>query len=117
MLTIQRQSSGSVVIDVEVADTESEREQGLMGRESLADGKGMLFVFGQEVMTSFWMKDTPLSLDIIFIKNKIVIDIFENAVPYSLDYITSIDSYDMAIEVPGGYISRQGIQRGDRIIY
>ena len=60
-------------IKVEVAETSEEREQGLMYREELCDGCGMLFVFEEEEFHSFWMKNTLLSLDIIFINSELEI--------------------------------------------
>jgi uncharacterized membrane protein (UPF0127 family) len=58
---------GADTVTAEVADTSSELSQGLMGRTSLADGAGMLFVFQNEGIRSFWMKDTLIPLDIAFL--------------------------------------------------
>ncbi len=67
---------GGKVILVEVADTNEKRERGLMGRTSLGDNAGMIFIFGEEHTLSFWMKDTLIPLDIgYFDKNKVLIDI------------------------------------------
>ena len=55
-----------VYLDVEIADDPIERAEGLMGREDIMPGQGMLFVFDDEYPRSFWMKNTPLSLDILF---------------------------------------------------
>ena len=55
-----------VYLDVEIADDPIERAEGLMGREDIKPGQGMLFVFDDEYPRSFWMKNTPLSLDILF---------------------------------------------------
>jgi uncharacterized membrane protein (UPF0127 family) len=59
-------SSDQVYLDVEIADDPIERAEGLMGREDIMPGQGMLFVFDDEYPRSFWMKNTPLSLDILF---------------------------------------------------
>ena len=58
--------SDQVYLDVEIADDPIERAKGLMGREDIKPGQGMLFVFDDEYPRSFWMKNTPLSLDILF---------------------------------------------------
>ena len=58
--------SDQVYLDVEIADDPIERAEGLMGREDIMPGQGMLFVFDDEYLRSFWMKNTPLSLDILF---------------------------------------------------
>ena len=58
--------SDQVYLDVEIADDPIERAEGLMGREDIMPGQGMLFVFDDEYPRSFWMKNTPLSLDILF---------------------------------------------------
>lgn len=88
-----------------------------MYREHLADGEGMLFIFPQETNASFWMKNTPLSLDLIFVKEGRVVDIIESATPFSEEMLTPDSSYTVVLEVPGGYAARSGIQVGDQLRY
>lgn len=115
MVTLQT-SGGEELVKVEVADTAQERARGLMFRESLPEGAGMLFVFPEETQGSFWMKDTPISLDLIFIRDGRIIDVIENAVPYSEELLTSESSYTMVLEVPGGYAARHGVKTGDTVV-
>src|SRR5208337_2288957 len=83
-------SNGTLTaVNTEIASTEQEREQGLMNRTSMDEYHGMLFLFDYEARESFWMKDTPLSLDIIFISgNDTVVDIYHNAKPYDESVFT-----------------------------
>lgn len=115
VVTLTTSSGTTLTIKVEIADTAAERSRGLMNRQSLPDGEGMLFVFEEETLSSFWMKDTLLSLDILFVKEGRIVDIIENAVPNSETLLTPNTSYLRALEVPGGYSSRNGIQVGDLI--
>ncbi len=115
VVTIRAGSGPTVQVQVEIADTADERELGLMFRENLPEGEGMLFVFPSETRASFWMKNTPISLDIIFIRNGEIVDLIENAVPYSETLLTPEASYTHVLEVPGGYASRHGIGIGDAI--
>lgn len=117
VVTILPAGGGALQIKVEIADTVDERSLGLMYHASLADGEGMLFIFPEETKTSFWMKNTPLSLDLIFIKDQQIVDIIEDATPFSEDLLTPKSSYTMALEVPGGYAARNGIETGSRLQY
>lgn len=116
-VTITTSSGLKVSVSVELADTADERARGLMFRTVLADGTGMLFLFTSEVQDSFWMKDTPISLDLIFIREGRIVDLIENAVPNSETLLTPDSPYDTVLEVPGGYAERQGIKTGDAMEY
>ncbi len=103
--------------DVEIAKTPQEQARGLMFRESLADGKGMLFVFESEIRHSFWMKNTLISLDIIWIDSdgKIVY-ISQNTPPCVADPCPSYAPDAPAkyvLEVAAGQIQKTGAQAGD----
>ena len=105
---------------VEVADTSAERREGLMGRESLADDYGMMFVFPDERTRSFWMKDTLIYLDIIFISaDKKIVDIKEDFEPcYDGDNCTDYRSRreaKYALEVNAGTVLGKAIQIGDEV--
>lgn len=101
---------------VEVAGDRASQEKGLMFRKSLAPDAGMLFDFHQPVMTSFWMKNTPLALDIIFIRpDGTISSIAANAVPYSDASIPSSEPIRAVLEIRGGRAAALGISPGDVI--
>ena len=103
-------------IDIEIADDEASRMQGLMYRDSMAENQGMLFVFPDEAERSFWMENTILPLDIIYIdaRNRIV-TIQKNTVPYSRDSIPSNGPAKYVVEVNAGYCDRHSVKVGDHI--
>lgn len=102
--------------DVEVADEPRERARGLMHRRSLADDKGMLFDFQEAGRISMWMKNTPLSLDMLFIRaDGTVASIAANTEPFSLETIQAGEPVRFVLEVPGGTARRLGISRGDEV--
>lgn len=110
-------SNGTVTtVYVEVADTPWALQQGLMYRTSMDEHKGMLFVFGWDGPQSFWMENTPLPLDMIFINSRLdIVDINHNATPYSTDVFTSRESCRYVVEVNGGFCERHDIGIGDRV--
>jgi uncharacterized membrane protein (UPF0127 family) len=104
---------GRHAVDVEVAATPTTRERGLMWRTSLPDGTGMLFIFGRENIQSFWMRNTLIALDMLFIgKDKRVAGIVENAEPKTLISRGVPFPSLYVLEVPGGWTSRAGIRAG-----
>ena len=108
--------SGEHVFTVEWATTAAERARGLMFRESLAPDHGMVFDFLIEQEVSFWMKDTPLSLDIVFIReNGTVARIARSTVPYSERLIPSGTPVRYVLEVVAGTADRIGLIGGDRV--
>lgn len=110
--------SGMHTFEVEVADSASERERGLMNRTDLDDDDGMLFVFPEDVYTSFWMKDTPLSLDIIFLdSDREIVFIAPSTVPNSTDMITPDRAIRYVLEVKAGFAARSGIQVGNQVSF
>lgn len=104
-------------IDVELAENDDERAQGLMFRKSMDDNKGMLFIFdGPEQMQSFWMKNTIMSLDIIYVNaNKQIVKIYKNTTPYSENSLPSDRPAQYVVEVFAGFTDRYGIKDGDKI--
>jgi hypothetical protein len=107
-----------VSIDIEIADDESKREIGMMGRSTMEEYQGMLFVFEQEQMASFWMKNCPLSLDMIFI-NKLgeIVTICKNTTPFSEQAYPATALTLFVLEVNAGFTSNYGIKEGDRITW
>jgi uncharacterized membrane protein (UPF0127 family) len=105
-------------INIEVADTDPEREQGLMYRESMAENEGMLFLMGEETLQAFWMKNTIISLDILYAdSDRRIVSIHKNCKPYSLDQIPSEIPATYVVEVNAGYSSKYGIEVGDLISF
>ena len=101
---------------VEVADTAEERRWGLMYRRELGTDEGMLFVFPDEKVQSFWMKNTPLSLDIIFMdRRRRVVGIIHDTVPFSTRSVSVRVPSQYALEVRAGMARRNGIAVGDRV--
>lgn len=114
-LVITRTSGAPLSLTVEVADDDSERERGLMGRDSLPPGSGMLFDFNKTRPVQMWMKDTKVPLDMLFIdRNGRITHIRQNAEPMSLDIIDSRGSVRFVLELGGGEVTRLGIAKGDR---
>ncbi len=109
--------NGTVLhMDVEVADTPDEWEHGLMNRTSMPEDAGMLFIFGNDEPRYFWMDNTLIPLDMLFItKDLTIIDIHENATPMSRDIIGSSGPCRYVLEVNGGFCAAEDIDIGDRI--
>ena len=113
-------SNGSeeTTIAVEVADTEAEREQGLMGRSSLPDDEGMAFVFSEDHTGPFWMKDTLIPLSIAFYAGDGRILKILDMEPCEADPCRLYDpgvAYRGALEVNQGAFTDWGISAGDRL--
>jgi uncharacterized membrane protein (UPF0127 family) len=110
--------SGVQVFSVEMATTEQEKETGLMYRKELADGKGMLFDFSPEQQVSMWMKNTFISLDMIFIRaDGRILRIAENTEPQSTKIIPSGGLAKGVLEVIAGTAKKYGIEPGDRVAH
>jgi len=108
--------NGVQVFSVEIATTEQEKETGLMYRKELADGKGMLFDFSPEQEVSMWMKNTYISLDMIFIRaDGTILRIAENTEPLSTKIIPSQGLAKGVLEVIAGTAKKYGIEPGDRV--
>ena len=112
-------SGGDVVVRVEVAQTRAERSKGLMYREHLEPSTGMLFIFERSDRLTFWMKNTLIPLDMIFVSHGVdnaphrVVGIVANAVPHDLNPrgVDAMSRY--VVEVPGGWAEKAGIHVGD----
>ncbi len=107
---------GPVAFNVEVASDGASLEKGLMYRTKLAEDAGMLFDFRKPTLAVFWMKNTPLSLDILFIRaDGVVSTIAADAVPYSEDKIPASEPVRAALEINGGQATAKGIRPGDKV--
>ncbi|HXC56384.1 MAG TPA: DUF192 domain-containing protein [Rhizomicrobium sp.] len=101
---------------MEIAADDASRTTGLMHRTHLARDAGMLFDFRATVMTAFWMKDTPLPLDMLFVRDDGTIStVAANAVPYSTAEISSAEPIRAVIEINGGLARALGIVPGNRV--
>lgn len=99
-----------------IADTPARREQGLMWIRSLPPDRGMLFVFERPQPMSFWMKNTYVPLDLLFVApDGRVIRVAENAKPQSLENIDSLGIALGVLELKGGTARRLGLKTGDRL--
>jgi uncharacterized membrane protein (UPF0127 family) len=105
-------------IDAEIAEGLHERVKGLMFREHLGPDQGMLFLFPVEEPRSFWMKNTPLPLDILFLDSeRTVVSIRKDTVPYSEKSVQSERPARYVVEVNAGFVDRHGIETGDRAFW
>lgn len=103
-------------IDLEFARKSYEIETGLMNRESMGKNEGMLFIFNYEFEQSFWMKNTKISLDMIFVNSaKKIVTIHKSTVPYAEDSYKSTENAQFVIEVNAGFTDANGIEVGDSV--
>ncbi|NOT57585.1 MAG: DUF192 domain-containing protein [Deltaproteobacteria bacterium] len=110
------QKGTAIRVSVEIADTHEKRSLGLMYRRELPESRGMLFLFPRQEPQSFWMKNTPLPLDIIFIDTSLtIVSIARNTTPYSEKPLPSAKPAQFVLEVNGGFCQRHGIAVGDRV--
>ena len=106
-----------VRVDVEVANTLAEQEYGLMNRTSLGQYDGMLFVFASDRELSFWMKDTLIPLDMVFVnRSGTIVDINKNAIPMSENVFTAKSPCEYVVEVNGGFCDQHSVRIGDAVI-
>ena len=115
-VTLYPQHGNPVHVTVELADTPEKRALGLMYRRDLPELHGMLFLFPRQEPQSFWMKNTPLPLDIIFIDvTRTIVSIAPNTTPFSEKLIPSDKPAQFVLEVNGGFCQRHGVAIGDRV--
>nr|WP_304189275.1 DUF192 domain-containing protein [Rhodothermus marinus]MBO2492733.1 DUF192 domain-containing protein [Rhodothermus marinus] len=115
-LAFVRDGDTLVTIAIEIAETDSARQRGLMDRTHLPERSGMLFIFEREELQGFWMANTPLSLDIIFVNgDSQIVSIAKYTRPYSTETISSRYPARFVVEVPAGFTDTYGILEGDRI--
>lgn len=118
VVRIERVGRGVVDFQAEFAESLEQRTLGLMKRDVLPEQHGMMFLFPGPQMVSMWMKETLISLDILFVAmDGRVVHIVEHAVPGSLEVIDSKYLVVAAFEVGAGTVEAYGIQVGDRLTY
>lgn len=110
------QNNKVISIDVELAKTEEEQSLGLMFRESMDNNQGMLFVFPNQDFRSFWMKNTVIPLDMLFVTDSLQIaTIHANTIPFAEKSYPSSRPVKYVIEVNAGYCEQNSIKVGDRV--
>lgn len=114
-LEIQKSDGTTITLQVELAQTDEQRQKGYMERKNIPEGTGMLFIFEKSQILSFWMKNTPTPLSIAYIdSNGKIRDIFDMK-PYDLSSTMSSVSVKYALEVPQTWFKKNNIQIGDKI--
>ena len=107
---------GTAKFNIEIADTPESRAEGLMFRESLPAGSGMLFVYEKPGHATFWMKNTSIPLDMIFFDSQgRVTSIYRDAIPHDTSLIDGGEDVAAALEINAGMASRFGIDIGSQI--
>lgn len=116
-LTIKNDDgSGTPEISAEIANSASERQLGLMYRKELPETHGMLFVFPDDVPRAFWMKNTYVELDMVFIDSeRKVVSIVERARPHTETPRKSLGPARYVLEIRGGLAAKWGIKPGSRL--
>lgn len=111
-----RTATGAAGVEVELARTEKEREVGLMHRRSLPPDSGMLFLFPGDEPRTFWMHETLLTLDMIFVSSDLaIVSIVAMAEPQTDTARKSVQPARYVLEVNGGWAATHGVKPGDRV--
>ncbi len=114
---VVKSATGDHAFTVEVVDTPETRAQGLMFRTALAPDAGMLFDFKESRPVSFWMQNTLIPLDMLFIRTDgTIANIHVNAIPRDTTSIPSDGPVRFVLEIPGGRSTELGIKAGDRVV-
>jgi uncharacterized membrane protein (UPF0127 family) len=115
-VVVSTKSGRDIALKVEVADTPAKRALGLQYRSELGDDRGMLFLFPFPAAQSFWMKNTPISLDIIFIGSDLrIVGIVHQAAPFSTASLSVSGPSQFVLEVRGGLSRQAGIEVGNPV--
>lgn len=114
-LTLINSQGQEIVVKAEIASTFEERKNGFMFRQEIPDGTGMLFIFEEDQILDFWMKNTPHPLSIAYIdRNGKIRDILDMT-PFSLANVTSSTKVLYALEVPQGWYEKVNVKVGDKL--
>ena len=115
-VVLHGRDGSTVRVAVEIAATPQARELGLMYRDALAADAGMLFVFPKSAPQSFWMRNTRIPLDIVYIaEDGRIVRIHRKTTPFSEAPLPSGEPVRFVLEVDGGYMDRHGVGEGDRV--
>jgi uncharacterized membrane protein (UPF0127 family) len=114
----QPENNKTISFEIEIADNPYERQTGLMYRTNLDVDKGMLFIFDEEQILNFYMKNTPLALDLIFLNKQLeIVHIHKNAIPNDLTGISSVQPAQYVLEIQAGLSDLHLLQKGNQIDY
>ena len=119
-LTLMNAKTDSIIakLDIEIADDEYQTQTGLMYRHSMAQNQGMLFVFNDSQVRSFYMKNTVIPLDIIFLNGKKeIVSIQKNAKPFDETSLPSDAASEYVLEINAGLSDLWKLEKGDKIQY
>ena len=109
-------AGGAVTVPVEIADTPDRRATGLMYRRDVAPDAGMLFLFAQASPQKFWMKNTPLPLDMIFIgPTAKIVGIVADTKPFTTNPLGPDEPSQYVLEVNAGFAAKHGLAVGDQV--
>ena len=114
-LPTTRMKLGNSTVTLEIANSPVGRARGLMHRSSMPDNHGMIFIFPDEQMQSFWMKNTRIPLDIVFINRQSTIVSIHTMEPYTTRSTSSAAPAQFAIELNAGKASRLGLSAGQTV--
>ncbi len=115
-LSIRKSDSTTIKLDIEIADNEYETETGLMYRDQMKEDRGMLFIFDSAQLKNFYMKNTEIPLDILYITpNKKIATIVKNAVPFDESSLSSQVPVQYVLEINGGMADKWGLAKGDQV--
>jgi uncharacterized membrane protein (UPF0127 family) len=115
-VVVQTKPGREAIFQVEIADTPAKRELGLQYRRELASDQGMIFLFPAESEHAFWMKNTAVPLDMIYIsRDRKIVGIVEQATPFTLDSrsVNGVSQY--VLEINGGLAQKYGFKKGDSV--
>lgn len=117
VLAIEARGGSTVAVRAEVAGTPDERALGLMNRDALPEGEGMLFIFPSDTTTGFWMRNTKVPLSIAFVDANGVIVGLDDMEPLTEAVHHPPRPYRYALEVPQGFFARHAVATGDEVSY
>ena len=117
-LTIHTRAGEDLLFQVEIADDSGEQRTGMMYRTAMDEDSGMLFLFPDDDFRSFWMKDTPIPLDMLFLTaDGRIVHIHPMARPQDYTRITYAMPVRAVLELKGGMAGQLGIAEGDRVLH
>ncbi len=117
-MIIQRADGKQLPFNIEIASTPAQTQYGLMFRRSMPEDAGMLFLFAPEQAVSFWMKNTYIPLDMLFVHGDGTIGkIVTHAQPFDLATINSDEPIRGVVEINGGMADRLGLKSGDKVLF